>query len=91
MDTKIENATLEDREFIEKCFNLGLKEKHFYNTNFTDKLEIIIKNNGLFGKIFIIKDNTNTKAGFAFCGINQRLNTYEINTQLVQIKTPKGY
>ncbi|EMI4816034.1 GNAT family N-acetyltransferase [Campylobacter upsaliensis] len=79
MDTKIENATLEDREFIEKCFNLGLKEKHFYNTNFTDKLEIIIKNNGSFGKIFIIKDNTNTKAGFAFCGINQRLNTYEIN------------
>ncbi|EAH7052158.1 TPA: GNAT family N-acetyltransferase [Campylobacter coli] len=78
MDIKIENATLEDREFIEKCFNLGLKEKHFYNTNFTDKLEIIIKNNGLFGKIFIIKDNTNTKAGFALCGINQ-LNTYEIN------------
>ncbi|EHW5914257.1 hypothetical protein K3G75_001840, partial [Campylobacter coli] len=58
MDIKIENATLKDREFIEKCFNLGLKEKHFYNTNFTDKLEIIIKNNGLFGKIFIIKDNT---------------------------------
>lgn len=79
MDTKIENATFEDMEFIKKCFTLGLEKKHFYNINFIDKLEIIIKNNGLFGKIFIIKDNTNTKAGFAFCGINQRLNAYEIN------------
>lgn len=76
MDTKI--ATFEDMNFIKYCFLLGFKEKHFYNINFIDKLEIIIKNNGLFGKIFIIKDNTNTKAGFALCGINQ-LNTYEIN------------
>lgn len=77
MDTKI--ATFEDMNFIKYCFLLGFKEKHFYNINFIDKLEIIIKNNGLLGKIFIIKDNTNTKAGFAFCGINQKLNTYEIN------------
>ncbi|MBZ7936321.1 GNAT family N-acetyltransferase [Campylobacter sp. B0100352/1] len=79
MDIKIENAMLEDIKFIEHCFYLGFKEKHFYNINFIDKLEIIIKSNGLFGKIFIIKDNINTKAGFAFCGINKRLNTYEIN------------
>lgn len=77
MDTKI--ATFEDMNFIKYCFLLGFKEKHFYNINFIDKLEIIIKNNGLLGKIFIIKNNTNTKAGFAFCGINQKLNTYEIN------------
>ncbi|MFH5347008.1 hypothetical protein ACHIUS_09325 [Campylobacter coli] len=43
MDIKIENATLKDREFIEKCFKLGLKEKDFYNTNFTDNLGIIKK------------------------------------------------
>ncbi|CUU90173.1 Uncharacterised protein [Campylobacter hyointestinalis subsp. hyointestinalis] len=77
MDIKI--ATFEDIEFIKHCFYLGFKEKHFYNKNFTDKLEIIIKNNGLFGKIFIIKDNTNTKAGFAFCGKNKELKMYEIN------------
>ncbi|EGT6122037.1 GNAT family N-acetyltransferase, partial [Campylobacter jejuni] len=76
MDIKI--ATFEDINFIKHCFYLGLKEKHFHNIKFIEKLKDIIKNNGASGKIFIIKDNTNTKAGFALCGINQ-LNTYEIN------------
>ncbi|EMS7923389.1 GNAT family N-acetyltransferase, partial [Campylobacter jejuni] len=36
--------------------------------------------NGASGKIFIIKDNnTNEKAGFAFCGKSKGSNIYEIN------------
>ncbi|EAI2413566.1 N-acetyltransferase [Campylobacter jejuni] len=79
MDIKI--ATLEDIKFIEHCFNLGFKEKHFYNIKFIEKLGIIIKNNSVSGVIFIIKDNnTNEKAGFAFCGRkNKGSNIYEIN------------
>ena len=80
MDIKIENATLEDIKFIEHCFLLGFKEKHFHNIKFIEKLKDIIKNNGASGKIFIIKDNnTNEKAGFAFCGKSKGSNIYEIN------------
>lgn len=77
MDIKI--ATFEDIEFIKYCFLLGFKEKHFYNVRFIEKLEDIIKNNGVSGGIFIIKDSTNEKAGFAFCGKNKELKMYEIN------------
>lgn len=77
MDIKI--ATLEDMEFIKYCFSLGFKEKHFYNIKFIEKLGVIIKNNGASGGIFIIKDSTNEKAGFAFCGKNKELKMYEIN------------
>ena len=77
MDIKI--ATFEDIEFIKYCFYLGFKEKHFYNIEFIEKLGVIIKNNGVSGVIFIIKDNTNEKAGFAFCGKSKGSNIYEIN------------
>lgn len=77
MDIKI--ATFEDIEFIKYCFLLGFKEKHFYNIQFIEKLGVIIKNNGVSGVIFIIKDSTNEKAGFAFCGKNKELKMYEIN------------
>ncbi|PPB52906.1 GNAT family N-acetyltransferase [Campylobacter hyointestinalis] len=77
MDIKI--ATFEDIEFIKHCFYLGFKEKHFYNIQFIEKLGVIIKNNGVLGVIFIIKDSTNEKAGFAFCGKNKELKMYEIN------------
>lgn len=77
MDIKI--ATFEDIEFIKYCFLLGFEEKHFYNVRFIEKLEDIIKNNGVSGGIFIIKDGTNEKAGFAFCGKSKGSNIYEIN------------
>lgn len=77
MDIKI--ATFEDIEFIKYCFYLGFKEKHFYNIEFIKKLGVIIKNNGVSGVIFIIKDNTNKKAGFVFCGKSKGSNIYEIN------------
>ncbi len=75
----IKTATFEDIEFIKHCFYLGFKEKHFYNIQFIEKLGVIIKNNGVLGVIFIIKDSTNEKAGFAFCGKNKELKMYEIN------------
>ncbi|ARR03145.1 hypothetical protein CVIC8964_a0001 (plasmid) [Campylobacter vicugnae] len=77
MDIKI--ATFEDIEFIKYCFLLGFKEKYFYNIKFVENLKDIIKNNGILGVIFIIKDSTNKKAGFAFCGKSKGSNIYEIN------------
>ncbi|EIA3034210.1 hypothetical protein XA59_000115 [Campylobacter coli] len=81
MNTKIENATLEDIKFIEHCFSLGFKEKHFSIKEFAENNNIknIIQANNPSMQLFIIKNGTDN-TGFAFCKkLDIPKNIFEIN------------